>query len=1444
MYGAVQSGGGSPKPLNGSTGTPQLRHGSETVHNSNSPLSSQGKGKKRDRGNQGSDSVKRERVSRADDTDFGQCRPEYILKSEIAKITDRGGLVDFEGVEKFVQLMQSGKIDLACRIMLVDVLAVTDSFDCLGWFLQLRGLPVLDEWLQEVNKGKIGDGSSPKESDKSVEEFLFVLLRALDKLPVNLNALQTCNIGKSVNHLRSHKNSEIQKKARSLVDTWKKRVEAEMNIIDANSGSSRGGSWPSKSVLLEVSHMGTQSNGETSGAAQSSACKTPVVRLGSGEAVAKIASASTGLTKSAASMNISSGDSGKNLHSTTLVGGGSSDLPLSTVKEEKSSSSSQSQNNSQSSSSDHAKNWGTCKEDARSSTAGSVNMTNISGSASRHQKLSNVLQRSAVAVQKELSSGKFSYLGSNMASEKISFTRGTPERVPDVPIMDHGNSQRLIVRLPNTGRSPRRANEGSLEEPTTTFKACPSHSEKLNHHDRKVKGKSDALRASGASNINMDLCQGKDGLIKSNEGNMSSPGAPCNERSRTTEDVEKLTAVSKGTVSSSAVTTKQGKSYDASFSSMNALIESCAKFSESSPTSLGGDNVGMNLLASVAAGELSRSDVSPPDSPWRKSPKLEGCCSETDMKSRHLDENTAQSEHRPDDGVKDGAMAEQGIKNESQHDAIQLSTNYSGDGKIMSFCCEEKTGACVEQLTSSSIDLQQNAHCSFVRSNEKPGQVNDASVLISSEDATKEEKVEGEGADQLHVPRKSGSGRVRVKSLPTSKLNERSTVSDVDKVVDCAGENVVESSVVMFPEADDSLKIHREGNVASPSCSSSEMGREDKSFVYRESDGILTVQKTPITTIIRLECIGGKEEGTAPPSGSSDVVCMEEKTEKATEVEAVSRTGQGEKQNIDTSSSNLVKNEECVEKSKIKEVSDQCPHGSTNPVQLTGQLVNSSGKLDGIEACGSEECSSTANASSGPATGPDTAVKLDFDLNEGFPVDDGCPGELAKLPISGNLPTVYLSPLPFPVSSVSASLPASITVASAAKGSFLPPENPLRSKGELGWKGSAATSAFRPAEPRKVLEMPLSTTDSSLVNNNVISKQGRPPLDIDLNVTDHTDLEDIASRSSAQETCLESWPLDRHGGGLDLDLNRADECPDVGQFSVGNSRKLETSQLSSRSPLPGVFSHVGLNTSRDFDLNNGPGPDEGPTEMASRAKGNVPFLSPFHGVRMNTVEQGNFSSWFPPSNSYSAIAIPSILPGRGEQSYPIVPTTGSPRILAPAGASFGPEFYRGPVLSSSPAVPFSSAAPFQYAGFPFETNFSVSSNLYSGGSTAYDSSSGRPLYFPSIPSQLVGPSGVVSSHYPRPYTMNLPSGTNNVGPETRRWGGQALDLNTGPGAIDVERRDERLSSSLRQLPIIGSQVSADEQLKMYQMAGVALKRKEPDGGRDGERISYKQPSWQ
>ncbi|KAK8948967.1 hypothetical protein KSP39_PZI005833 [Platanthera zijinensis] len=110
-----------------------------------------------------------------------------------------------------MQVDNSKKIDLASRVLLADVIAATDKFDCLNTFVQFWGVPVLDEWLQKAHKGKTGGGNSPKESDKAIEELMLALLGALDKLPVNLHDLQTCNIGKSVNYLCSHKNLEIKK---------------------------------------------------------------------------------------------------------------------------------------------------------------------------------------------------------------------------------------------------------------------------------------------------------------------------------------------------------------------------------------------------------------------------------------------------------------------------------------------------------------------------------------------------------------------------------------------------------------------------------------------------------------------------------------------------------------------------------------------------------------------------------------------------------------------------------------------------------------------------------------------------------------------------------------------------------------------------------------------------------------------------------------------------------------------------------------------------------------------------------------------------------------------------------------------------------------------------------------------------------------------------------
>ncbi|KAI7757085.1 hypothetical protein M8C21_028485 [Ambrosia artemisiifolia] len=1147
MHGAVQAGGRSPKPLNGPNGPAQLKASSDNVQN----VSSHAKSKKREHGVHNSESTKRDRSSKVDDADSGQVRPEQILKTEIAKITDKGGLVDFVGVEKLVQLMRPDKtekkLDLTCRTMLVDVISATDKFDCLGQFVHQKGLQVLDEWLQEIHKGKIGDGS-PKENDKSIEEFLFSLLCALDKLPVNLHALQTCNVGKSVNHLRSHKNSEIQKKAMSLVSTWKRRVEAEMNIIETKSNTIRGGSLPNKQMISEVSHIGgarrvggsSSEVGPKSSASQPSPLKAPQPKQSSGDAIAK-----------------------------SPTSPGSTKLSPSSAKEGRSTS--QSPNNSQSCSSDHGK-------------AGTSSVSKISSSDLHSKNSGNGFHGATIpGAQKE--AGKTGYLSRSFASEKGSPTRHSTERVPDASLVDNGNSSSLIVRLPNTGRSPTQT--GSLEsaEDSSTISGKGSLSAPSKKQEQKISGKIDSLQGNNVPNPNTgnDLSRGKEGPILPDEehGKKDASG------------------------SSSGVTPQPGKLYEPSYSSINALVESCAKFSEASVPPSIGDVGGINLLASVAAGEMSRSDLSPACSP--------DC-------SSHVPEGNSEGNN------------------------INVA-----NGDVL-----------VKQIGSVG------------------GDTNNTGSVNMMEDAT------------------------------NMKPNSRSALEE-DK---CRDDKPIRNSVGPLDAAAASVKLETSQiNEEAASLSSSDMHEDDKKLVHKR----LTDQPVATTSCGDID-LKPKYEETDDKKAHENMDSGPSVSERA--------YGNMEKDN-------------------------------KAPV-VAMQEVRTCGKVTDV---------TEANCAG------DRTVKLDFDLNEVLPSDDGIQCDVEKAAIHA----------PNPLPSNNKSWSGLITVAAAAKGPFYPSESLSRGKPELGWKGSAATSAFRPAEPRKVdVPVPDSRT----------SKPARALFDFDLNVG----VEDANQPNGSS--------------GLDLDLNACEESPEAAHLSVS------TSSRPSRSALPG-----GLNSSRDFDL-NGPGMEEVGGESATFSKNGMQFISSVPNVRMNNMDMGNFSTWFPPNNSYSAITIPS--------QRMLTPVTSS--------TSLNPEMFRGPVLSSSPAVAFPSTA-YQYSAFPFETNFSLPSisNTFSSVSNAYvdsSSSSGGPLCFPAIPS--VGPNGVMSMPY-RPYYMGLPGGSANVGPDGRKWGSQGLDLNAGPG-------DDKLATTLRQLPLGGG----DEQLRMFhQMAaggGSATKRKEPDGSWDGNRSVWNSPS--
>ncbi|GAB4845581.1 hypothetical protein Ancab_038983 [Ancistrocladus abbreviatus] len=1386
-----QQGSRPSNSLNGAAVTSPLKQSPDSMQNSFS-FSSQLKGKKRDCGDQAFELMKQERHLKSDDGDSGLLRSENMLKFEISKIAEKGELVDSEGVERLVQLMHSEKpqrkLDLACRSMLAGIVAVTDKFDCLSQFVQLRGLPILNKWLQEVHKGKVGDSSSPKDNDKSMEDFLLVLLCALAKLPVNITVFQTCHIGKSVNHLRSHKNSEIQKKARSLIDTWKKRVEAEMTINNVKSGSAQAVQWLGQ-ARHEVSHGGNRHfSGSSEAAIRSSitwlsSSKSASVKLASGEMTPKDGSASVGIQKST-SVPMSTAANFK--EGQTRISEPATDPSLAVVKGEKNSSSSQYHTNSQST--DHAKNMvPSGKEDARSSNAGSRSMNKITGGTSRHRKLGNGLQGpSAPGVQRETgSSGNLPWLG---------------------------NNQKLIVKIPNRGRCPAQGASGrAVEDPScrNSRASSPVLSEKQDQSEASLRDYS----------YNQQT--------KDSDG---SPAAPLDKRhNRAGNDTAKSSDGLEAAYLLTGNTIKSTKSTDPSFNSINALIESCVKYSEANASMSLGDDVGMNLLASVAAGEMFRDGaVSPTPSPERNTADVDNTCVEINGKNNRLCDDLGQDQYWSNDLDVEKHNVVAGISQSNDVESSKLSSisgedlqntrdpslKTSGqlnesvaDGLVPGRSC---CGGFVEKLPAKNASVEDESH----------GQVPDTKQRLDSALAT-EIKIKDYSTSE-EVSKRAAED---ISSFPSSNCDAE--MNDVHHELN--NNLLVEHKPPALPMRSESVNMHEEQAMVSSFTHNdliTKKSSEIKAEISDEIDACSCVDQGESQQTVQDNCSSHTpqkqgDSGLGPTASDQKTLCEDENLEN----KELSRTAPSalpvlEKPDLSTKTSNIP---------VIHEQKDACASSEVDP---PGSLL--------------------------AADGADGDAKLEFDLNEGFNTDDAKIGEVpsslaAPCPTSVSL----VSPLHFPVSSAAGSLPASVTVAAAAKGAFVPPEDLLKIKSELGWKGSAATSAFRPAEPRKVLEMPQRTNKASLPDATA-SKQVRPLLDIDLNVADERILQDFGSQHITLETGLKSNYKNGCGlsgelmssasvhcsGGIDLDLNRIDEATELGQHqsSIGPRSEVSGQPLklsSSRFPTDEA------SVKRNFDLNNGPEVEEITVEASpysQHSHGIVPSQPPL-GVKLNGTGVGNFSTWYLPGSTYSAVTTPSALPDRGDQPFPIIGIGGGhQRILSGpiTSASFNPDLYKGSMLFSSPAMPFPSTP---YPVFPFGTSFSLPTSILSGGSAAYlDPSSGGQLCPLAAPSQLLGTSAA-SSQYPHPCIVSLPDVSNNCVVESiRKLGRHGLDLNSGPGVPDVERRNGVLPVASTLLSAATSQAVVEEQTRMYHVA--SSKRKEPEGGWDTQRLNCKQSSWQ
>ncbi|XP_047340880.1 uncharacterized protein LOC124944624 [Impatiens glandulifera] len=1153
MHAKMQPSSRSPKPLTIPISVLQVKPGSDMQASPATP--SNVKGKKREPSDRRSEPMKRERTSKTEDLDPCQFSPEGFLKLEISKITEKGGLIDLKGVGRLVELMQldraEKKVDLTGRSRLASVVAATDKFDCLSEFVHLKGLSVLDEWLQDIHKGKIGDGS-PKDSDKSVEDLLLILLRALDKLPVNLQALKKFHVGKSVNNLRTHKNMEIQKKARGLVDTWKKRVEAEMNAIDSKSTSP-------KTVAKSLSSAGPT--------------KTPLLPA-TGNALSRLAV-------------------------------GSSPTPSATLREERNSTSSQSHNNDQSCSNDNGKAILPVGKEDGSSTAASTNANRIAG-ASRHRKFINCLPGPAGSHKNSLPK--------TVAAEK------------DVSSVVESN-HKLTVKIPNRGCSPAHSvNEGSIDDPSTMNSRASSP---ILHDlsDRNLKEKPSLVGAS-ASDANAESWQSndfKEVLVGSEEGDASPAGIPEAGNRNTCDDVVKRLEISK------------------------AACSEGVKNSEATASVSVGDEVGMNLLASVAAGEvLAKSDlISSSFSPQRCAPTVVYSSLEKLDIMNPLNENLLSkvSSHAIHDAIVDSEKQVTASTNSSwpkdESDHLAKHATIESSGGTVSSKSEQTYGvACIG-------DLQQGGEpCNEV--DEKSGDVM-GSLSLPASSVNPETTLNGvESKNAVKVP--------RVVSNHDGRPNGSSSLF-ADAMANIPSTNGVLNENVEGPSSGMSLENGNKdsGNeglyLSTHSDKKLRLGTTCLEGIGQSDDTDLHLNDIDNADGGRPHDTEGKNDISVSGKGSIDqcdnIAAVSEK-QSATELKMSGRETMIKNDSVCQHSSEVIHQIEPV----------GVPAQESEPITRSDGPNDNAGRIDGgAYPIGGFSFSATKVLHSN--------TKMKFDLNEGVIGDDAKSIEVTNLSDREGPPHSVTS-LTFSVSPVNRSLPASITVASAAKGPFVYSDDLLKSKGEPGWRGSAATSAFRPAEPRKVPETPFGSINDPLPDRTA-DKHSRPVLDIDLNVADERILEELSTQSSVEELVsisnknlnsdfanieLISTVSALSSSRLDLDLNEVDESGVVGKCPGSSIRRTKVSPPAKSSSSVGFLN---FNVKRDFDLNDGPiadEPNDGALFFSHHRRSNIISQQPTSEFRVANMDVRN-SSWFSPGNAFSCASTNYMDPSSGNKIFPI-----------------------------------------------------------------------------------------------------------------------------------------------------------------------------------------------
>jgi len=1534
---ATHTGGQSPRALNVHGPSQQLKLSSEKMQNGS--FLSQEKSKKRECTDQNIDPAKRECSSKASDSRAGHFKQGRAIRPvEIANITDKyGGVENSAGVEHLIHLMQEHVDDSAkkgtdltsWRTMLVEVIANTNRDDCLNQFVQHGGLLIMDDWLQVAHKGKNGGGGSPKEGDTIVDELLLMLLHAFNKLPVDLNALKKSSVGKSVNLLRNHRNSEIKRRAKYLVDTWKKRVAAELKNNDTISGSSQGASCPSNQALDEEVHLQCKGGGSAKLILEASTTLAAKVNENTSRLseVGVMESSTSASPRSVEESSLHSSIHGyKDCHCKEPFISGTTDILVPSTKEEKSSSSSQSQNNSPSCSSLGKASGSSYREDSKSSVAVSLSNKDLS-LLFHHSTLSKGITGSAMpGKQNESVGGESVGCGKHTEYEAVLHSGVTCDKGVDASHGDNIVSNRVAIRFPNIGDSlvcdmPAKHNVDNeslcnvplqinteLKKSTSNEAGAPQNDDeyrsfKFNHVDECIKSVEEAGNLMQILETDQPSASGLCEQIDPAEGLAEAETLIPGSQRRILATSMKYLRHSE----SEKLDTDKGIKRPLSCPAVSEILKAVAVL----PT-------GNTEITSLGTGENKLDQ----ETKSRCYP---------DVISFHPDDSGNESILGTKQG-KDGFVCKDspvttcnglslyssipGVASQ-QKDAPDLSAlvpvtvpgTAGSTGSLMisppstGFHLDHKSDSCRMDVGSLYQDAEQseavlsgpNSKLNASTKAEISGASRqlDIAKSISGQDASddkgrpglhKDTIAMGEGNEQdviLEDNMKDGGTADRETIAEEHVASTKTSDSDTNNSTKGTTGSTEELSKVVVQvamNADQDMELYSVLlDKESLDVSTSHLQKSDQ----LKDTNIVHFRKR--CTEIELE-----DEEKDERSGSQDVLDDNENVARKRKcMESVKMGGPVEHKQLEqaayisvSDNSKLVDTElrpdslfhKDERSSAIKESEDsEFPSkflinvdvktdGAVSTVSSTHQAVKCLARSADVTQLGASECHATDIMMGMKRTSIDIGVPLrpEFDLNEGPTMDEANQDD----------------------SAIYATASASLTTTSgglATKGHFVPLFNPVETKEQAGWKGSASRSAFHPNEPQTTSDLQHPMFKNALCDavKNVAEKQRRNFLDIDLNVADKRIMEDagmISSKSCTQQSPFMKTSEQRTESGQEFMVSKSEQFTfsgpsgsagrlpfDLNCVSKNEEDGLAITQLghcinysgSSVKAVSKGLLYGSSNILRDFDLNDGPcfedaGNVHTPQYLNVRSNDN-PYFQPVIGMRVN--ENSVNGSWWPPvGNTFPVFMAPQASSGRTDP--PPCPVDAAAEVQSisistPVPTSSSAYFYNGePTVATSRAAAYSKStiAPFLAAGLSLGSSIPFSSTPLPGGMASLSDSPGVAC-FPTVSSQSI--STGASSPYFRP-SINLmePSGMLTM---------PCLDLNTGPDTImesGEEIVDPRNPYTGEEIvdprnPYTGeSQISLEHKALHWAEASVPpSKRKEPEGGWDSHRTEYKQATW-